>query len=160
MSTLNIRDFDIADWQDESRADSLCQTALQQFHRNLLDEQQCEPLEAGTLARAADYFLREFIIGDRQDNIFEIDPKRVRQFAGNWYIIKNMEPNMEELTDLLLGIDAFYSWSADSGLYDQQKQKDLRELCRMFDNYRDRIESFWDISDNYSEWDNEISLKD
>ena len=160
MSTLNIRDFDIADWQDESRVDSLCQTALQQFHRNLLDEQQCEPLEAGTLARGADYFLREFIIGDRQDNIFEIDPKRVRQFAGNWYIIKNMEPNMEELTDLLFGTDAFYRWAADSGLYDRQRQKELREFCRMFDNYRERIESFWGITDNYSEWDNDISIKD
>ena len=110
MSTLNIRDFDIVDWQDESRVDQLCQETLQLFHRSLLDEQQCEPLEAGSLARGADYFLREFVIGDRQDNIFEIKPVRIHQFAGNWYIIKNMEPNMEELTDLLFGIDAFYSW--------------------------------------------------
>ncbi len=158
MSTLNIRDFDIVDWQDESRVDQLCQETLQLFHRSLLDEQQCEPLEAGSLARGADYFLREFVIGDRQDNIFEIKPVRIHQFAGNWYIIKNMEPNMEELTNLLFGIDAFYSWASNSGLYNSQEQKEIRDLCRALDNYRERIESFWDITDNYTEWDSEIPL--
>jgi hypothetical protein len=160
MDTVNTPDFDIADWQDEARVDRLCVELLKQFHRNLLDEQQCEPLEAGSLARGADYFLREFIIGDRQENIFNIAPKRVRQFAGNWYIIKNMEPNMEELTDLLFGIDAFYSWCSDTGLYDNQRQTEIRELSRAFDSYKERIESFWEITDNYNEWDSAISLKD
>ncbi len=158
MNTLKITDFDVADWQDESRVDKLCQEVLRQFHRNLLDEQKCEPLEAGSLARGADYFLREFIIGDRQNNIFEIDPIRVRQFAGNWYIIKNMEPNMEELTDLLYGIDAFYNWATDSTLYNSQQQKDLNDYCQEFDSYRERIESFWAITDNYTEWDSEIPI--
>ena len=160
MNTIITTDFDIADWQDEARVDRLCVELLKQFHRNLLDEQQCEPLEAGSLARAADYFLRDFIIGDRQENIFNIAPKRIRQFAGNWYIIKNMEPNMEELTDLLFGIDAFYSWSADTGLYDNQRQKEIHELCRALDSYKERIQSFWEITDNYNEWDSAISLKD
>ena len=158
MKTQNIRDFDVADWQDESRVDALCTELLKQFHQHLLEEQQCDPLEAGSLARGADYFLREFIIGDRQENIFEIEPKRIRQFAGNWYIIRNMEPNMEELTDLLFGADTFYSWLTDSGLYNDQKQKELRELCRAHDTYRERIKSFWDITDNYNDWHNEIPL--
>lgn len=160
MNRLNIRDFDVADWKDEARVDRLCREILQQFHQNLLDEHQSEPLEAGSLARGADYFLREFIIGEQQENIFEIAPKRVRQFAGNWYIIKNMEPNMEELTDLLFGIDAFYSWCADSGLYEEQAQIEIRDYCRALDDYRSRIESFWEITDNYTEWDSEIPIKD
>ena len=160
MDAPNIRDFDIADWKDEHRVDELCLAVLKQFHRNLLDEQKCEPLEAGCLARGADYFLREFIIGDRQENIFEVGPKRVLQFAGNWYIIKNMEPNMEELTDLVFGVEAFYSWCVDTGLYNEQFQIEIREFCQDLDNYRERIESFWEITDNYSEWDSAVSLKD
>lgn len=159
MNTVNIRDFDVENWQDEARVDRLCQSVLQQFHSNLLNEQKSDPLEAGLLARSADYFLREFIIGERQENIFNILPIRVRQFAGNWYIIKNMEPNMEELTNLLFGIDSFYSWATDSGLYKEQDQKEIREFCRAFDEYRDRIESFWDITDNYASWDSAIPLK-
>lgn len=160
MDTLNIRDYDIADWKDEARVDRLCLEVLQKFHHNLLNAQQSEPLEAGSLARGADYFLREFIIGDRQENIFEIAPKRIHQFAGNWYIIKNMEPNMEELTDLLFGVDAFYSWCTDIGMYDEQRQKEIHDFCRALDSYRERIESFWEITDNYAEWDSNISLKD
>jgi hypothetical protein len=159
MDRLNIRGFDVANWQDEARVDRLCVELLKKFHRSLLDEQQTEPLEAGNLARGADYFLREFIIGDRQENIFDITPKRVRQFAGNWYIIKNMEPNMEELTDLLFGIDAFYSWCTDIGHYDDELQKQIQSYCQDLDLYRERIEKFWDITDNYSEWDSAISLK-
>jgi hypothetical protein len=160
MTTLNVRDFDITDWKDEIRVDKLCLEVLQKVHRDLLDEQKCEPLEAGSMARGADYFLREFIIGDRQDNIFEIAPKRVQQFAGNWYIVKNMEPNMEELSDLLFGVDAFYSWCSKIGQINAQKQKEIHDFCLAHDNYRERIESFWAITDNYSEWDSEISLND
>ncbi len=159
MTTLNIRDFDVTDLSDEIRVDSLCQKILKKFHRDLLEEQDCDPLEAGSLARGADYFLREFIIADRQDNIFEIDPKRVQQFAGNWYIIKNMEPNMEELTDLLFGIDAFYSWCVKIGQYNKLAQKQIHEFCRGGDHYRARIERFWEITDNYAEWDSEIPLR-
>lgn len=160
MTTLNVRDFDVTDWKDEIRVDKLCLEVLQKFHRDLLDEQKCEPLEAGSMARGADYFLREFIIGDRQENIFDIDPKRVQQFAGNWYIIKNMEPNMEELSDLLFGVDAFYNWCSKIGQINDQKQKEIHAFCQADDSYRERIESFWAITDNYSEWDSEISLKD
>jgi hypothetical protein len=160
MDRLNIRDFDIADWQDEARVDRLCVELLKHFHNDLLKVQQCEALEAGSLARGADYFLREFIIGDRQENLFEIEPKRVRQFAGNWYIIRNMEPNMEELTDLLFGIDAFYCWCTDNSLFNGQKQKEIHRLCRSFDDYRMRIETFWEITENYDEWDSAVSLKD
>jgi hypothetical protein len=160
MDTVTIREYDVANWQDEARVDRLCQSVLRQFHSTLLNEQQCDPIEAGLLARSADYFLREFIVGDRQENIFEILPIRVHQFAGNWYIIKNMEPNMEELTDLMFGIDSFYSWAADSGLYKEQDQMEIRNFCRALDVYRERIESFWEISDNYADWDSEIPLKD
>ncbi len=160
MTTLNVRDFDVSDWKDETRVDKLCLEVLQKFHRDLLDGQKCDPLEAGSMARGADYFLREFIIGDRQENIFAIASKRVQQFAGNWYIIKNMEPNMEELSDLLFGIDAFYNWCSRIGQFDDQKQKEIHEFCQAHDSYQVRIESFWAITDNYSEWDSAISLKD
>ncbi len=104
------QNFDIDDLQDEIRVDELCGRLLRFFYLDLMEREAMSSAEAGALAHGADYFLREFIIPDRRENIFELRPGRVRQFAGTWYIIRNMEPNMAELTGILNGVEAFYRY--------------------------------------------------
>jgi len=153
--------FDIADWKDEARVDALCVEMLKSFHQHLAEEQQIEPLLAGSLARGADYFLREFIIGDRQDNLLELAPERVRQFAGHWYIIRTLEPNMTELGDILAGISAFYTWCEKTGRVEHWRTQQIAERCKELTYYEGRIDSFWDIRDDgYVAWQQACPLTD
>ncbi len=153
--------FNITCLEDEIRADQLCTELLKPFHAYLMEQQDEDPLSAGTLARGADHFLREFVIGDRRENPFHLQPERVRQFAGNWYIIKTLEPNIAELGDILEGVAAFYRWLADQNLYDTAQAEKVTWHCQQLDFYQQRIDQFWEIEgDGYSNWNSACPLPD
>lgn len=146
--------YDIASLDDEIRADRHCAALLKNFHQYLLTELKAEPLEAGALAAGADYFLREFIIGDRHENIFNVTAQRIRQFGGNWYIIRNLEPNMEELIDMVEGADAFYRYCAGMKLIAADTAEEISRQCARLDDFSQRIEDFHAISsDGFKAWD-------
>ena len=153
--------FDIADLQDEIRADRLCHRLLEVFYLDLVEEERTAPAAASLLAYGANYFLREFVIPDRQQNIFTLPPQAVRKFAGNWYIVRNMEPNLAELSDILRGVDAFYRFCSRTGKVSRDRAEAISRECAELDFYRRRIETFWAIEDDgYHAWERECSLKD
>lgn len=155
------KNFDVTDLQDEIRVDELCGRLLRFFFRHLVDQQGLAPAEAGSLAHGADYFLREFVIPDRRENIFALRPGRVRQFAGTWYIIRNLEPNMTELGAILAGIATFYRYAKEKGKVSGELATQVAEECRDLAYYTWRIESFWAITgDGYFAWEAECSLKE
>jgi len=151
--------YDLNNLADEMRVDQTCGTLLQTFRDDLL-ARGSSPLEAGEMARGADYFLRDFIIDDRRRNIFEVGPREVRQFAGNWYIVRNLEPNLKELSSLLRGVAAFYAFAARNGAVTETRAAEIGSACNEIDYFAARIESFWKISgDGYGEWERLCSLK-
>jgi hypothetical protein len=154
-------DFEIHTLQDEIHAEQLCGRLLEIFFRTLVERDKFSALEAGALARGADYFLREFLIPDRRENIFFPRPGRVRQFAGNWYIIRNMEPNMKELQSILQGVEIFYEFCRSIGKVSLAVVEQIQGECRDANFYRKRIEDFWNIEgDGFLEWEKACTLKD
>ena len=100
---INSSDYNIKDMQDEIRVDNLCVDLLRHLYQDMTQAQDIEPEQAGSLCRGADYFLREFIIAERSENILQISALHIRQFAGHWYITRTPEPNMTELGEILAG---------------------------------------------------------
>lgn len=159
--SFSRKSFDIENLQDEIRADELTGELLKHFYLHLVEQKNLPVEEASALAYGADYFLRDFIIDDRRENIFGIRAHRVRQFAGNWYIMKNLEPNIQELEGLLAAILFFYRFCAEAGRVDPALPERIAEQCSDLDFYRRRIEDFWNIEDDgYHAWEKECSLKD
>lgn len=152
--------FNITGLEDEIRVDALCRRLLEFFYRDLVEERKLLPEEASALAYGADYFLREYVIPDRGENIFALRPGRVRQFAGNWYIVRTLEPNMAELSSILRGVEAFYAYCQQRGKVSAELGRSVAVECADLDYYRQRIESFWAIEgDGYCAWERECSLK-
>lgn len=153
--------FNIASLEDEIRVDELCRRLLRLFYEELTQERGLDAEPAAALAWGADYFLRDFLIAERQDNLLRISPQRIRQFGGTWYIIKNLEPNLTELSSHLRGIAAFYRFLAHRGLISERQAEELARPCEELDFYHERIESFWSITgDGYPNWERACSLKD
>jgi hypothetical protein len=153
--------FEIHNLQDEIRVDELCQRLLHCFRRELVENEKLPPEQAGALAHGADYFLREFVIPDRRENILALRPGRVRQFAGNWYIVRNLEPNMAELGSILQGVEAFYAYLGKVGKVSAELKAAVRQECALLDYYSQRIDDFWAIEgDGYAAWERECTLKD
>lgn len=168
MSPSNISQQDLFEKQnynlgsldDEIRADGLCGRLLKECYLHLVNHHQLSAEEASRLCYGAGYFLHEFLIPDRQVNLFDITPQLVRQFAGNWYIIKNLEPNLTELTDMLEGVLAFYDYCRHLDMISEHQLDGVRTSCSDLDYYQQRIDSFYAIeNDGYFIWDAACPLK-
>lgn len=153
--------FDIHDLQDEIRADRLCHQLLLRFAGCLRDEEGFAPADAGALAHGADYFLREYVIGERRENIFRIAPGRLRQFAGTWYILRNLEPNLRELEGILAGVITFYRYLAGHGLVTEGQAHALAREGADLAFFQQRIDSFWALGEgDYPAWERACPLRD
>lgn len=153
------RNYQVDNLDSEIRAEQYCAQLLKLFHQYLLQEQGIEPLDAGSRAAGADYFLREFTIGRCRDNIFAATAERIRQFAGNWYIISTLEPNMCELESILQGVASFYGYCAIHQLVERETAEQIAQSCELHDYYRQRIEDFHNISGNgYNQWNQACPL--
>ena len=156
---INTADFDVTTPEDEVSVDRLCQDLLMQFY-NLLLEEGVPPERASAFAGSADYYLRDYLVSIRQKNLFQQQEGLIRQFAGNWYIVSTLEPNVQELAKHLEGIREFYRYLSRRELIDIKFLENVEQECSDLSYYDGRIESFWNISgDGYVCWEKECSLK-
>ena len=160
VTEIRKEDFNISSDRDEIRVDGLCRELLRGFHRYLL-EKGTDPLEAGTLAHGADYYLRDFIVSSRRRNLFEEAPGLVRRFAATWYIISNLEPSAGELGAMLRGIMEFYRFLHEHELLSDDFMGIVEQECSDSPFYEERIRSFLEIrGDGYLAWERMCGLKD
>lgn len=144
--------------EEELQADRECTRILREFHANLV-KQKMDPLDAGSLAQGADYFLRDFIISTCQGSIFTPHRDCVKQFAGHWYIVNNLEPSTAELEPILLGVGEFYKFLAQRQEIDAQTAAQIKADCTDIEWFKRRLESFWNIEDDgYHHWRAECPL--
>lgn len=147
------KNYSIESLDDEIRVDQICKSLLKQYHQYLLKNKGVSPLESGSMASGADYYLRDFMIDKQRTNIFQISPELIYSFAGNWYIVNTLEPNMAELESILTGIDNFYSFCADKEIIDPTVAEEITRACSRHDYYQQRIESFNNLSgDGFTAW--------
>ncbi len=158
MKLVNC-DFEIASLEDELRVDALCRELLLAFYHERIGAGLDEH-DATLLANSADYFIRDYLIGARQMNILETGPGAVRKFAGNWYIVNTLEPDISELEVHLKGICEFYRFLADQQAITPAALEAIENDCLDALFYRQRIDSFWAIAgDGYFAWEAACSLK-
>lgn len=153
MMAVNKDDYNIHNLADEIRVDQQCQALLSTFHQYLLANNGTAPLLAGSLARGADYFLRDFVIDRLLGNIFLVSAQQVRGFAGNWYIHQALEPDVGELADILRGVKEFYSYCGGNRLIANDTAKEIATACDHLEFYRERIASFHTLTgEEYPLW--------
>jgi len=146
--------------EDELRVDKLCGELLMRFYKESVGAGLSEEAASG-LAKAADYFIRDFVVSIKGRSIFEERAGIVRQFAGNWYIVNTMEPLAAEIEEYLAGIKAFYRFLHGHRLISLKFLQAIESECAQLDYYAGRVESFWDIKgDGYQAWEKACTLKD
>jgi hypothetical protein len=157
--TLSAGALTIASLEDEIRVDRLCVEMIRAFGNAISARTGERPEQVGRLCHGADYFLREFVIADRRENLLQISGRRIRQFGGHWYIVRTLEPNMTELGSILDGIAAFYPYLAERAIIDRERAADICAACAEREWYRQRIEAFRAIEgDGYFAWRDEVHL--
>ncbi len=152
--------YTVESLEDELRVTQLCKQLLREFHQYLLQDLQLDPLEAGSQAAGADYFLLDFLLDSQRTNIFAGSELYLKKFAANWYIISNLEPNIEELQMMLKGTANLFRYCAALNLVEKNVAEQIAAASQDIAYYRQRIESFLDITgDGYFAWNQECPLR-
>jgi hypothetical protein len=159
LQGLKKTDYSVGSLDDEIRIDRQCVDLLRRLYQDLTKQSGVSPEQAGAFCHGADYFLREFVIADRRENLFAVDASHIRQFAGHWYIIRTLEPNLKELTSILRGTAEFYRFLARQGLMTEDLANEIASQCQELAYYQQRIEDFWAIEgDGFDAWRNACPL--
>ena len=167
LQGLNKEDYNIHTLDDEIRVDKLSVDLLRHLYQDLTrhsimspKQGSVSPEQAGEFCQGGDYFLREFIVADRCENLFAIEALHVRQFAGHWYIVRTPEPNLTELKKILTGTAEFYSFLSRQGLLSEIAANEIMSQCRELDYYQQRIDDFWAIEDDgFTAWQQACPLE-
>lgn len=150
---FNVDSYRVNDLNDEITADGNCRELLKIFHKSLVEQGNIEPLEAGSHARGADYFLRDYMIDRCRRNILTVSAGNVAGFAGNWYIVNTLEPNMKELESLLNGIRQFYLFCSNKNILSGVDFESVEKACTDLKYYHERIEAFHNLKENaFQHW--------
>lgn len=153
LQGLNKADFDVESLDDEIRIDKLCVDLLRHLYQELTQIHGMPPEQAGKCCHGADYFLREFIIPERQKNLFTVEALDLKQFGGHWYIIRTPEPNLIELKLILAGTAEFYRYLATQAMVSKETAAAITAQSEDLDYFQKRIDDFWAIEDNgYDLW--------
>jgi hypothetical protein len=157
---INKEAFTPVALEDYLRVDNLCRELLLRFYEEIQVE-GVSPQEATALASGADYFILNFLVDFKGYNLFDERPGIVRQFAGNWYIVNTLEPDIAHLGPHLRGIAAFYRFLYDHRLISAGYLQEIETECGDLAYYESRIESFWAIEDDgFLSWERECTLKE
>jgi len=160
IDPFDPENYTIETLEDEIRADLICKELLKLYHHYLLKYKSISPLEAGTHASGADYFLRDYMLDNRRTSPFKLSADLVRRFAGNWYIISTLEPNMVELKNILAGVSCFADFCVVNDMMGQPLATKINQSCSNIKFYQQRIDSFNDLSgDNFTAWNNDCPLQ-
>jgi hypothetical protein len=145
---------------DYLRVDNLCRELLLRFYEEIQAD-GLSPEEATALASGADYFIQNFLVDFKGYNLFDERPGIVRQFAGNWYVVNTLEPDISHLGLHLRGITAFYRFLHGHQLISAGYLQEIEKECGDLAYYENRIESFWAIEgDGFLCWERECTLKE
>lgn len=149
------QEFELRGEDDFVRLDGLCAELLRDFYAWLQEEAggARDPIAASPLAHAADRYVRDFLVDFLESGPTDDDPKRVRQYLGNWYIVQTLEPTHEEVETILDALERLYAFLPSTGLLDERAAAGFRGAISDRTFYHRRLEEFWELTpDGIAAW--------
>jgi len=131
---------------DFVRLDNLCLDLLRDFARWLREEAGESAERAGALARAADRYLRDFVVDCKETGPADEDPTLVRQYVGNWYVIHTLYPTHEEIDLILEALRRLYAYLEVRGILPCRTREAVHQMLSDGAFFHERLEAFWALT--------------
>lgn len=156
-----VEQFDFNNLDEELVVDKQCRGLLHQFYIWLLKQQGKDAAQASELTYCVDYYLRDYLMDTLCRNIVRLIPGLIRCFGGTWYIIRNMEPDYEQLLLHLEGITAWYRFLHQLELISIQELAVAESETAEAKWFKERIDNFNNLESNgYEYWEKQCSLNE
>lgn len=148
-------DFTFDSIEEELVVDERCCQILKGFYY-FLQAGGMKPEKASELAFCADFYVRDYLLDFGRQNIVRPESGVVKKFAASWFITHTLDPELRQLELHLDAIRHFYGYLHNRHLVSQDELDFLTEEAGLIDYYRQRIETFLNITgDGFVGWDAE-----
>jgi hypothetical protein len=152
-------DFDFEDIDEELRVDNNCRALLNRFYMDLLSRGVSDQ-DASEATFCADYYLRDYLLDHLRQNIVRPRAGIVRFFAGNWFIVKTLDPEIAVLEKYLKAIAELYQFLHRQHYISKDELEYLLCETEQTEFYKKRIDSFLAIcGEGYISWGEECQLE-
>jgi hypothetical protein len=133
---------------DFVRLDGLCAELLLEYFRWLQTEagRRSSAREASALAHHADRYVRDFLVDFLESGPGDEEPRRVRQYLGNWYIVQTLTPTHEEIEGIRDALERLYAFLESMELVSGAARGAFREALSDGTLYHERLEGFWALT--------------
>lgn len=130
------------------RLDRACAELLKAFCAWLLtpDGGSRQPEEAGSLAHAADRYLRDFAVDIAETGPADAPAALPRRYLANWYIVHTLQPTHAEIDIIREALLRLQDYLAAQGLVGAEQAAAARESLADEAYFHRRLEEFWDLS--------------
>ena len=96
--------------EEDNRQWENTQVVLDEFEEYLRKKNYSDKLVQRQLEYSSFFVMSYFFVYEDVLSVLETDDSTVRKFLGNWYIRKNMSPNLKEMMEILSALFDFFEF--------------------------------------------------
>lgn len=148
MQERDRGDFTLKGPDDFLRLDTLCAELLRAFCEWMQQPEAggLSPKHAGTLAHAADRYLRDFVVDIKETGPADEDVTLVRQYLGNWYVVNTLAPSHAEIDRISQALSLLYAYLARENIVSEFTWRAVAQSLSDAEFFHRRLEQFWDLN--------------
>lgn len=144
--TWKREDLRFREPSDFVRLDGLCGELLREFAPWLQEREEFSAQETAQLTRAADRYLRDFLVDIQERGPADADSASVRQYLGNWYVVNTLIPTHDEIDVILRSLRHLHHFLAETGIADPDPHRELEAVLSNAAFFHRRLEEFWSLT--------------
>ncbi len=144
--------------EEDNRQWENTQVVFDEFEEYLRKKNYSDKLVQRQLEYSSFFVMSYFFVYEDVLSVLETDDSTIRKFLGNWYIRKNMSPNLKEMMEILSALFDFFEFLFTRELITDEQFEIIKQVCIDKVWFENRLKTY-NTSDikNFKAWIDEYN---
>lgn len=144
--------------EEDNRQWEITQVVFDEFEEYLCSKNYNDNLVQRQLEYSSFYVMNYFFVYEDMLSVLETDDSTIRKFLGNWYIRKNMTPNMKEIKEILSALFEFFEFLCKRELITAEQFENIKLVCKDKEWFEYRLKTYKTTdTKGFKEWIDEYN---
>ena len=128
--------------EEENRQWEITQIVFDEFEEYLRKKSYNDKLVQRQLEYSSFFVMSYFFVYEDELSVLDSDDSTIRKFLGNWYIRKNMSPNMKEIKEILSALFDFFEFLCKRELITEEQFETIKQVCKDKEWFENRLKTY------------------
>jgi hypothetical protein len=128
--------------EEENRQWENSQVVFDEFEEYLRTKNYSDKLVQRQLEYSSFFVMSYFFVYEDVLSVLETDDTTIRKFLGNWYIRKNLSPNLKEMKEILSALFDFFEFLFKRDLITDEQFEIIKAVCKDKDWFENRLKTY------------------